>query len=181
MAEVIISRADAKTQGLKRYFIGQCVNGHISERLVSNGQCLACARERKRSWRASSAEATRRVARAYRAANADKYRASTQRWQATREGKAVKARLQRERRARIRGAGGKHTAQDLTDILNAQAGRCAYCRSDVRMAYEVDHIVALAKGGTNDRKNIQILCPPCNRRKRTKDPARFAREMGMLI
>lgn len=40
----VISRKEAKDSGLKRYFTGGvCKFGHVSERLVSNGQCLTCA------------------------------------------------------------------------------------------------------------------------------------------
>ena len=39
----IISREDAKAQGLKRFFTDQpCRNGHLSERYVSTKQCKAC-------------------------------------------------------------------------------------------------------------------------------------------
>lgn len=38
------SRADAKAAGLKRYFTGKpCKHGHVSERLLSDRNCLACA------------------------------------------------------------------------------------------------------------------------------------------
>jgi Recombination endonuclease VII len=55
---VIISRADAKAQGLKRYFDGSaCLRGHVAERGTSNAECVECARERgreaKRRLRAS--------------------------------------------------------------------------------------------------------------------------------
>lgn len=39
----VISRADAKAQGLARFFTGRpCKNGHIAERMVSNHNCLDC-------------------------------------------------------------------------------------------------------------------------------------------
>lgn len=39
----MISRQDAKAQGLKRYFTGvACANGHVAERRVSDGKCCGC-------------------------------------------------------------------------------------------------------------------------------------------
>jgi hypothetical protein len=41
----IISKADAKSLGLTRYFSGKpCRHGHIDERSVANGDCISCAR-----------------------------------------------------------------------------------------------------------------------------------------
>lgn len=43
----LISRAQAKAEGRVRYFTGlQCAQGHVAERLTSNGGCLVCAREK---------------------------------------------------------------------------------------------------------------------------------------
>ena len=40
----IISRKEAKEQGLKRYFTGKpCKRGHISERRVGDSTCCACS------------------------------------------------------------------------------------------------------------------------------------------
>jgi 5-methylcytosine-specific restriction endonuclease McrA len=42
----IISRPQAKALGLPRYFTGKtCLNGHTTERRVSNSHCLGCDRE----------------------------------------------------------------------------------------------------------------------------------------
>jgi hypothetical protein len=42
----IITRADALSKGLKRYFTGQpCVRGHVAERYVTAKTCLECNRE----------------------------------------------------------------------------------------------------------------------------------------
>jgi predicted nucleic acid-binding Zn-ribbon protein len=44
-----ISREEAREKGLKRFFTGEpCKQGHISERQVSSGECIECARERSR-------------------------------------------------------------------------------------------------------------------------------------
>lgn len=89
------------------------------------------------------------------------------------------------RRARRLNSDGSHTAADIREIFVAQRKRCAYCRIDLTSLplgeRHVDHIVALSRGGTNDRRNLQILCELCNLKKHAKHPLRFAREMGMLL
>ncbi len=41
----IISRKEAKAQGLTRYFTGiPCIHGHVCEKLVSNHSCIECGR-----------------------------------------------------------------------------------------------------------------------------------------
>ena len=87
----------------------------------------------------------------------------------------------RNRKSRILYSGGVHTANDIAEILKAQHGRCAYCRKKVNRSYHVDHIVALSRGGTNARANLQITCPSCNRQKHTTDPIDYARKLGKLL
>ena len=41
--------------------------------------------------------------------------------------------------------------------------RCVKCSSNERL--EVDHIIPLAKGGSNTVRNLQLLCEECNRSK----------------
>ena len=43
-----MNRAEARALGLKRYTSSVCLNGHLSERLVSDGQCCECKRQGKR-------------------------------------------------------------------------------------------------------------------------------------
>tara|TARA_R100000687_G_C6413981_1_gene147745 strand:- start:298 stop:879 length:582 start_codon:yes stop_codon:yes gene_type:complete len=53
----IISRKEAKAQGLKRYFTGKpCKHGHISERQISNGSCLTCQESATYKWRNENPE-----------------------------------------------------------------------------------------------------------------------------
>lgn len=47
MAHKIISRANARTRGLQKYFTGKpCRRGHIDHRNVTKSYCLSCERER---------------------------------------------------------------------------------------------------------------------------------------
>jgi 5-methylcytosine-specific restriction endonuclease McrA len=91
--------------------------------------------------------------------------------------------IRRNRRARKRGAGGSHTAADIEWLLNKQKNKCAHswCRISLADGHHVDHMVPLALGGSNDRRNIQLLCEPCNLKKHAKHPIDFAQEHGLLL
>lgn len=53
----IISRKEAKSRGLKRYYMGvACKYGHIVERRTNNGSCLSCVKETKRLWNEKNKE-----------------------------------------------------------------------------------------------------------------------------
>lgn len=85
------------------------------------------------------------------------------------------------RRARKRGAAGTHTAEEVIALLSKQKAKCAACGKGIRRAYHKDHIAPLARGGSNDIKNIQLLCAICNHKKGAKDPIEFAHKMGRLL
>ena len=53
----------------------------------------------------------------------------------------------------------------IAELLKAQKGKCACCRSNIRDGYHLDHIFPLSKGGLSTLENCQLLCQPCNSRK----------------
>lgn len=115
----------------------------------------------------------------YRSENIDKERAYSA---AYRKAKPhMKVATEARRRARKRMAAGDHKGSDILLIRKMQKDRCGYCRVKLNGKGEVDHIVALANGGSNYKTNLQILCKSCNSSKRARDPIEFAQSKGMLI
>lgn len=229
MADPVVTRAQARAQGLPRYFTGKpCKRGHVAERYTRNLTCVDCdlAKTRERQWHKANPEKHRERNRrwdaenrekraAYRQANREKWleyfrarwhaippedrHARKREWYESNREHAVRytaewaqnnpdrAKLTKEvvshrRRARIAEANGTHTAADLKALLAAQGHRCAYCRADLRkVKRHLDHVMPLARGGSNGCENLQYLCAPCNLAKGAKDPVDFARERGTLI
>lgn len=71
----IVSRAEARAAGARRYFTGKpCRNGHVAERLSSNGTCLECerTRESKIVWTVNNPERKRRSSAKYYKKNSEK-------------------------------------------------------------------------------------------------------------
>ena len=50
-------------------------------------------------------------------------------------------------------------------VWNRDGGKCVCCGSSIRL--EFDHVIPVAKGGSNFENNIQLLCYDCNRTKST--------------
>lgn len=62
------------------------------------------------------------------------------------------------------------------DLYRRQRGRCLYCGSRQRMdLMDIDHKVPLARGGSNQRNNLQLLCRTCNLRKGARTDREFRR------
>lgn len=191
------SRAEGRKIGSQFYFTGKaCKNGHVDRRSTKKGQCVACNRERVAKWTTEFPEKkkaqnhnrywkdpdeSRAKALAYAKEHRQEASLRARKWEKDNPERA--AANYRSRRARKRGNGGRHTGADIEDILRLQKFRCGYCNVSVRKKKDrhVDHIKPLIKGGTNDRRNLQVLCPTCNLSKKAKDPIDYARSLGKLV
>jgi 5-methylcytosine-specific restriction endonuclease McrA len=192
---MIISIHDARLAGLPRYMTGKpCKHGHVAERLTRTSHCVVCLSEQgaKYYWanpKASSDRCRRRRAekatevgmrkREYYLANQQAIRTRSSEWKTKNPIDACAH--SHARRARKLAAPGTYTRQDVVALLTLQKHACVGCGVRLKSKYHVDHIVPLVKGGTNDRKNIQILCAPCNLSKGSKHPTEWALQNGRLI
>lgn len=133
-------------------------------------------RSRTASWREQNKEKIRADKAKYHAENATKIVAKVTEWRRENPVKFKALATTCGHRRRARELGGKsHTAADRAAIMKRQKHRCAYCPANLKLVpIEWDHIIPLAKGGTNDRGNIQALCKKCNRSKGAKMPYEFA-------
>lgn len=158
-----IGREDHIAQYMVNYSAAN--KSRISAYKAENRERLA---KREAEYKAENRERIAAQKAAYRLANPDKRSAD-----------------ERNRRARKRNAEGRHTADDVARIFENQRGLCANCHAKLfksgKQKFHVDHIVPLARGGSNWPDNLQCLCPSCNMAKKAKDPFQWANENGRLL
>ena len=162
---------------------------HASEATSAKGWtktriCIECGRLAAKAFRAKNIEIIREADRErnalWRKTNPARAIEAQRNWRARNLDK--RAAGEHRRRARKAGSGGSYTSEDLREIFKMQRGKCALCSCKVTpRSWHVDHIQPLSRGGSNDRRNIQILCRPCNLSKGSHDPIEFARSRGGLL
>lgn len=84
------------------------------------------------------------------------------------------------RRARKLNAPGVCTGDDMKVIWAFQDGKCVYCRQDLEDDHQLDHWVPLAKGGSNERTNMQWACERQNKEKADRDPLEYEASIGFV-
>lgn len=180
------------SNALRRYHDNrEALNQKSLERYHANKE--KCSTSNK-LWMSNNRERRAAYAKAYQKKNKDRLRAAgaarhvrdkvrlneqARQWKKKNPEKAIQHR--HARRARIAGQGGRYTEQDIHRIKIAQRGRCAICRVPLHDEVCRDHIVPIRLGGTNEARNIQLTCKPCNSSKHAKDPITFMQERGFLL
>lgn len=161
----------------------ECKKGHVAQWVENNKErSLEISREwKQRNWsalyekqkeyRAKNKHLRQIESRKYREKYPDKVKECKKKSvEKNREHYTV---LSRNYTARKKNAEGKHTVKDIKALFVSQNGICNGCGCELqttgRKKYHIDHIVALANGGSNYPSNLQLLCPSCNTSKCDKD------------
>jgi len=85
------------------------------------------------------------------------------------------------RRGRIEASGGEITPEQVEALYEKQSGKCAACKKDLNMQYQLDHVMPLSLGGEHKIENAQILCRKCNQMKHAMHPDDWAARIGKLF
>lgn len=128
-----------------------------------------------KKWRKKNPEKVRALRKKYRMKRHSFFLARAKEYLKTHP--VERAAYTRNRRARLKGVNGKHTAAQLKSMMIEQDGKCNACGCDITRNPSADHIVAISKGGSNDISNIQLLCKSCNSRKFNKDYSVFVQSL----
>jgi hypothetical protein len=76
--------------------------------------------------------------------------------------------------AGMAGGGGTREKRNVSNLMKkkvaaGQSWKCGTCKTTLDETYEVDHKLALFKGGSNDESNLVALCPNCHRKKTVEE------------
>lgn len=124
--------------------------------------------EKRRRHRAKHPEKRLAEKRLYRQRHADKVRAVVNAW--CRAHPEERRAISQNRRARKRAAAGHATAEQVRARFSMFGNRCAYCGG---AAESIDHVIPLARGGSNWPANLRPCCSMCNSAKRDRPLAEF--------
>ncbi|MCY4653777.1 MAG: RNA-guided endonuclease IscB, partial [Dehalococcoidia bacterium] len=58
-------------------------------------------------------------------------------------------------------------------VFHRDGRRCAYCGSDKKKRYELDHIIPRSRGGTDRVSNLHVSCRECNADKANRPVSEF--------
>jgi len=180
----LISRKDAKAQGLKTYFTGKpCKYGHVAERLAGTTVCFECKRARNRKYYATNSEVVlhrrrkcyaanpepgRQYNRKYREANREVERQRNCEWRKANPDKVL-ARAAKRRAAKLK----RTPAWADSAKIQAMYTEATDLSEATGVPFEVDHIYPLRGklvSGLHCEANLWVIPASLNRSKGNKHP-----------
>jgi len=142
--------------------------------------------ETKRNWRRNNPDKVKKHKSDSQKRNRDAANRRSKRWRKAHPEKArEETRIQGHRRSH---ASGVFTKADIERQLRAQTDKkgiphCWWCGKVLkptvkwgdrtRIGYDIDHVIPISRGGTNDPSNLVLSCPHCNDRKGAKLPSEW--------
>jgi hypothetical protein len=151
----IITRKEAKEQGLTRYFTGKpCPQGHIVEKAVSNYTCVQCREQKARLWEKQNPEKIKKSKQKWSQQNPEKKKKANRGWQ--QNNKFLVAKYARTRQATKKQR--TPTWANQSEITMWYEVAEVLSRSGVK--FHVDHVVPMqgkTVSGLHVPENMQVL------------------------
>jgi predicted HNH restriction endonuclease len=78
----------------------------------------------------------------------------------------------------VTGGGGTREKRNVSNLMKkkvaaSQGWKCGMCGVTLDETFEVDHKLALYKGGSNDQENLIAACPNCHRKKTVEERLQY--------
>lgn len=157
----IITREQAKEQGLKRYFTGNlCIRNHRVERHTVDASCTECRRIINREYGNRNKEA-RYIKLQKWLENPDNlisYKNAKREWK---RNNPIKREIYRNTK---RASEGTYKKEDIDALIVKQDNKCNGCKNEFskELKFTIDHIIPISREGTSWPHNLQLLCNSCN-------------------
>jgi 5-methylcytosine-specific restriction endonuclease McrA len=158
-------------------------------------RCLACKKVSDAAWKKANVERIKIVDAQWVKNNPEKVAATKKRYAERHPDRRKKSKAAwqsankdrmlahgHNRRAKIKSVGGKISLTLKDSLYKLQKGKCACCKEDLsKKKPHLDHIMPIARGGSNTDENMQLLCSSCNQSKNAKHPIDFMQSRGFLL
>ena len=67
-------------------------------------------------------------------------------------------------------------------LMRRQNNTCTYCgHRRIAASMDIDHIMPVVRGGSNNASNLQVICRPCNQRKGLQTDEEFRERYARLV
>ena len=68
------------------------------------------------------------------------------------------------------------------ELMKRQDNTCVYCSyRRIARSLDIDHILPVVRGGSNEASNLQVICRPCNQRKGLQTDEEFRARYSRLV
>jgi 5-methylcytosine-specific restriction endonuclease McrA len=137
-----------------------CVNAANRARRAANVEQRREGDRRRYAENPTRQEAQKAAAKAFYHADRDRQRELHRAYYRAHAADWKNYRARRKARKRV-----AHLPYGRHAIYERDEGRCTICGAEIAYepgAFHLDHIVPLARGGTDTPENLQLTCPSCN-------------------
>lgn len=122
-----------------------------------------------KQWQQEHQEEQRIYKRMYYLSHQEELREHAKQYGKTEQGRLVNKAHKHRRKAQKLAAGGSYTARDIHLQLERQKHKCYWCHKKLEQ-YHIDHVIPLARGGSNAPDNLVLACPRCNMSRKDRLP-----------
>lgn len=167
----------AKARGDRMFDPGvACVHGHDCPRFTNCGMCVECKRQRECKKHRADPSRNRASAKRSRDRDPEKSRKRRRDWGRANPGRVRALNNEREAGKRDAQTGSRESYSAYMGwTYSAELIACYWCgAATTKGARHRDHIIPIARGGTDSVGNLCVSCPDCNLRKNAQLPEEFS-------